>query len=146
VMQSLDNSVTTFPRRSRLTGRWVLGTRQGHGEPNPTWIPAANEAVRRAARILGGIPGGNIGEPVGRPLTAHFLGGAVIGADAEHGVVAPSHRVFGHPGLHVRDGAAVTAHLGANPSLTITAMAERALSLWPNRGDDDPRPAPGAPY
>lgn len=146
VMQSLDNSVTTYPRRSRVTGRWVLGTRQGHGDPNPTWIPAANDAVRRAARILGGQPGGNIGEPFGRPLTAHFLGGCVIGADPGRGVVDPYHRVFGHPGLHVVDGSAVPANLGANPSLTITALAERALALWPDRGDPDPRPPLGAPY
>ena len=65
-------------------------------------------------------------------MTAHFLGGCVIGADAEHGVVDGWHRVFGHPGLHVVDGSAVSANLGANPSLTITAQAERAMSFWPD--------------
>ena len=146
VMQSLDNSITTFPRRSRLTRRWVLGSRQGHGAPNPTWIPAANEAVRRMARIVRGVPGGNIGEQFNRPLTAHFLGGCAIGDSAETGVVDAYHRVFNYPGLHIVDGSAVSANLGVNPSLTITAQAERAMALWPNKGEPDPRPEPGQPY
>ena len=79
-------------------------------------------------------------------MTAHFLGGAPIGRDAEHGVIDAWHRVFGHPGLHVVDGAAVSANLGANPSLTITAQAERAMAFWPNRGDPDPRPPLGTAY
>ena len=56
------------------------------------------------------------------------------------------HRVFGYPGLHVVDGSTVSANLGVNPSLTITAQAERAFSLWPNAGEPDPRPALGEPY
>jgi len=80
------------------------------------------------------------------PVTAHILGGAVIGSGPDRGVVDGYHRVFGYPGLHVVDGAAVCANLGVNPSLTITAQAERAVSLWPNRGEPDPRPAPGEPY
>jgi len=79
-------------------------------------------------------------------MTAHFIGGCVIGDSPENGVVDPYHRVFGHPGLHVVDGSAVSANLGVNPSLTITAQAERAMALWPNRGDLDPRPPLGAPY
>jgi cholesterol oxidase len=61
-------------------------------------------------------------------------------------VIDPYQRVFGHPGLHVVDGAAVSANLGVNPSLTITAQAERAMSLWPNRGEPDTRPALGSAY
>ena len=80
------------------------------------------------------------------PMTAHILGGAAIGATAEDGVVDAYHRVFGHPGLHVVDGAAVTANLGVNPSLTIAAQAERAMAFWPNRGEEDPRPPLGDPY
>ena len=79
-------------------------------------------------------------------MTAHFLGGAVISDSPEHGVIDPYHRVWGYPGLHVVDGAAVSANLGVNPSLTITAQAERALSLWPERGEPDRRPAQGEPY
>ena len=80
------------------------------------------------------------------PTTAHILGGACVGETPEHGVIDPYHRVYGHEGLHVADGAAIGANLGVNPSLTITAMAERAMALWPNRGEDDPRPSPGQPY
>ena len=79
-------------------------------------------------------------------MTAHFLGGCVIGDSADRGVVDPYQRVYGYPGLHIVDGSAVSANLGVNPSLTITAQAERAVSLWPNRSDADPRPAQGAAY
>ncbi len=145
-MQSLDNSITTYTRRSRLSGRRRLTSRQGHGQPNPTWIPVANEAARRMARVVDGTPGGTIGEPFKRPLTAHFIGGCAIGDSAESGVIDGYQRVYGHPGLHVVDGSAISANLGVNPSLTITAQAERAMALWPNRGEDDPRPALGSPY
>jgi cholesterol oxidase len=145
VMQSHDNSLTTHYRRGWL-GRWRLATSQGHGAPNPTWIPAGNRAVRLLAEEIGGIPGGAVTEPFDVPMTAHILGGATIGASAADGVVDAYHRVFGHLGLHVVDGAAVSANLGVNPALTITAQAERAMSFWPNRGERDPRPALGGPY
>ncbi|MGL5808837.1 MAG: GMC family oxidoreductase N-terminal domain-containing protein [Nocardioides sp.] len=146
VMQSHDNSITTYTKRSLLGRRRVLTSRQGYGTPNPTWIPLANRAVRIMARIVGGKPGQSIGEQFGRPLTAHFIGGAVIGADPVSGVVDGYQRVFGHEGLHVVDGAAISANLGVNPSLTITAQAERAMALWPNKGEPDRRPALGRPY
>ncbi len=79
-------------------------------------------------------------------MTAHFVGGAVIGETADHGVIDPYHRVHGYPGLHVVDGAAVSANLGVNPSLTITAQAERAMALWPNKGETDVRPGQGEAY
>ncbi|MGW4157101.1 FAD-dependent oxidoreductase [Micromonospora chersina] len=144
VMQSADNSLTTSYRRGRFGRRLVSGP--GHGAPNPTWIPAGNEAVRLLAEEIDGTPGGAVTEPFNIPMTAHILGGAVIGKDPERGVVDPYHRVHGHPGLHVVDGAAVSANLGVNPSLTITAQAERAMSFWPNKGEEDPRPPLGAPY
>ncbi len=145
VMQSLDNSLTTYTRRGLLGGR-VLTSRQGHGAPNPTWIPAGQEFAARVAEQIDGYPGSSIGEIFDIPLTAHFLGGCPIGATPAEGVVDPYHRLYGHPGIHVVDGSAVTANLGVNPSLTITAQAERAMSMWPNRGEADPRPAPGSPY
>lgn len=146
VMQSLDNSITTYTKRVPGTKRRYLTSRQGHGVPNPTWIPAGNTAVRLMAQVMGGTPGGSIGEPFNRPLTAHFLGGCAIGDSPETGVVDPYQRIYGHPGLHVADGSAITANLGVNPSLTITAQAERAMAFWPNRGEVDPRPALGEDY
>ncbi|MBM2615998.1 GMC family oxidoreductase [Actinoplanes sp. LDG1-06] len=134
-MQSLDNSITVHRRRGRLR------TRQGVGSPNPDWVPAAHRVAREVAAEIDGVPLGAVTELIGRPVTGHFLGGCAIGT-----VIDPYHRLLGHPGLHVIDGSAVAANLGVNPSLTITAMAERALSLWPNRGDADPRPAMGAAY
>jgi cholesterol oxidase len=92
------------------------------------------------------LPGGSLSEIVDIPLTAHILGGAVISDDPTKGVVDPWHRVWGYPGLHIVDGAAVSANLGVNPSLTITAQAERAMSFWPNRDGDDPRPRQGTAY
>jgi cholesterol oxidase len=157
VMQTLDNSITVSPKRHPLLGRLGfastgLTSRQGHGRPNPTWIPAGHEAIRRLARRLGERTGerteagGTLGDIANVPMTAHFLGGCAIGATAEQGVVDPYHRVHGYPGLHVVDGSSVSANLGVNPSLTITAQAERAMSLWPNKDDADPRPTPGRPY
>lgn len=145
VMQSLDNSITTFTRRG-LFGRRRYTSKQGHGRPNPSFVAAGHQANLRAAEHIGGTAGGSWSELAGIPLTAHFIGGCVIGEDVEHGVIDPYHRVFGYPGLSVVDGAAISANLGVNPSLTITAQAERAFALWPNAGEVDPRPAQGKDY
>ncbi|CAM5390031.1 MULTISPECIES: GMC oxidoreductase [Streptomyces] len=145
VMQSLDNSLTTY-RKPKGIGKGLLTARQGHGAPNPTQIKEAGEAATAIAEEINGFAGSNIGELIGTPLTAHFLGGCPIGATADEGVVDPYHRLYGHPGITVVDGSAVSANLGVNPSLTITAQAERAASLWPNKGEADPRPEQGLPY
>jgi cholesterol oxidase len=145
VMQTADNSITTFGKRDRF-GRWRLSSKQGHGAPNPSWIPVANEVVRRMAKLMGGTPGGTIGEPFNVPMTAHFIGGCAIGDSAETGVVDPYHRVYGYEGLHILDGSTISANLGVNPSLTITAQAERALAFWPNKSEKDTRPALGSEY
>jgi cholesterol oxidase len=145
VMQSLDNSLTTF-RKPGGIGKGLLTARQGHGAPNPQQIREATRAASLLAEEINGFPGSNVGELVGMPLTAHFLGGCPIGADAEQGVIDPYHRLYGYPGISVVDGAAVSANLGVNPSLTITAQAERAMSFWPNKGAQDTRPAQGETY
>ncbi|WP_314612012.1 GMC family oxidoreductase [Streptomyces stackebrandtii] len=145
VMQSLDNSLTTYRKPGGL-GKGLLTARQGHGAPNPVQIPEATRAATLLAEEINGFPGSNVGELMGTPLTAHFLGGCPIGADAASGVIDPYHRLFGHPGISVVDGAAVSANLGVNPSLTITAQAERAMSFWPNKGEEDPRPRQGEAY
>lgn len=144
VMQSLDNSLTVSRRRGRF--REKLVSQHGRGEPNPTWIPKGNEATRRLAARINGIPGGAAGDLGNVPMTAHIIGGAPIGVTADDGVVDPWQRLHGHEGLHVTDGAAVTANLGVNPSLTITAQAERAMAFWPNKGEPDPRPRLGSAY
>ncbi|MEV4490227.1 GMC family oxidoreductase [Micromonospora coxensis] len=144
-MQPLDNSLTLHTRRG-LFGRRRLTSRQGVGEPNPAWLPAAHEVARRVADRIDGVPLGALTELVGRPVTGHFIGGCPIGPDPAHGVIDPYHRLYGHPGLHVIDGSAVAANLGVNPSLTITALAERAVAMWPVAGQPDPRPALGQGY
>ncbi|MGH3828961.1 MAG: FAD-dependent oxidoreductase [Pseudonocardiaceae bacterium] len=137
VMQSLDSSLSTYRRRGRLTSR------PGHGEPNPTFIPAGFRASQLTAQYIGGTAGSTWGELFEIPMTAHFLGGAPMGATAADGVLDAYHRVHGYSGLSVVDGSAVSANLGVNPALTITALAERAFARWPNKGEPDPRPAPG---
>ncbi|MGW7405169.1 GMC family oxidoreductase N-terminal domain-containing protein [Streptomyces sp. NPDC054833] len=145
VMQSLDNSLTTYLKPNGV-GKGLLTARQGHGAPNPKQIRAASEAASALASEINGFAGSNVGELMGTPLTAHFLGGCPIGSSPETGVIDPYHRLYGHPGISVVDGAAVSANLGVNPSLTITAQAERAMSYWPNKGEADPRPAQGVAY
>ncbi|NQV05256.1 GMC family oxidoreductase [bacterium] len=142
-MQDFDNSL-----RLKLSRRmkWPT-TEQGHGESNPRWIPVAHDVAHHAADLMDGRAMASFNESaMGIPLTAHVLGGAPIGVSPETGVIDPYHRVYGHPGLHVVDGAGMTANLGSNPSLTITAMAERAMSMWPNADQSDPRPEVGATY
>ncbi|RSN28489.1 cholesterol oxidase [Amycolatopsis sp. WAC 01416] len=144
VMQTLNNSVTTYTKRG-LFGRRMT-TKQGVGEPNPEWIPAGHEVTRRVADKIGGLAQGAWTDLANIPITGHFIGGCAIGDSAETGVVDPYQRVYGYPGLHIADGSAISANLGVNPSLTITAQAERAMSLWPNKGEADPRPPLGSPY
>ncbi|MFM9034047.1 MAG: FAD-dependent oxidoreductase [Mycobacterium sp.] len=144
VMQNLDNSITTFTKRG-IFGRRMT-SKQGHGQPNPTWIPVANQATRRIAEKIDGVASGTWGELFNIPMTAHFLGGAAIGDSPETGVIDPYQRVHGYPSLYVVDGAAISANLGVNPSLSITAQAERAAAMWPNKGEQDRRPAQGEPY
>jgi cholesterol oxidase len=145
VMQSRDNSLTTYVKDKGF-GKGLLTARQGHGTPNPVHIPEGWETARLLAEQIGGFAGTNVGELMNTPLTAHFLGGCPIGEGPERGVIDPYHRMYGHPGISVVDGSAVSANLGVNPSLTITAQAERAMSLWPNKGEPDPRPDQGEAY
>ena len=139
VMQSRDNSLTTFWKR-RLTSR------QGHGEKNPAWVPMGHTVAKQIANDVDGTAGAVVGEPFGIPLTAHFLGGAVIGSNASEGVVDGYLRAFGQPGLHIVDGSALSANPGVNPSLSIAALAEWAMAHWPNKGEQDLRPALGEAF
>ena len=139
VMQSLDNRIHLSLKRGVLGTR--LRSRQDDDTPNPSYIPVANEAARAAALSMNGFPASAINEVVlDIPTTAHIIGGSSIGVSKEHGVIDPYQRVFGYEGLHIADGSALPANLGVNPALTITAMTERAMSYWPNKGDEDTRP------
>ena len=144
IMQNVDSSITVKGKRGLLG--WRLTSENDSETPNATYIPAANEVARRIAENKGGIAGGHIGDLVNAPFTAHFVGGCVIGATANDGVIDPYHRVWNYPTMHIVDGASVTANLGVNPSLTITAQAERAFSMWPNKGEADPRPVQNSKY
>ncbi|GAA4111248.1 GMC family oxidoreductase [Knoellia locipacati] len=151
VMQTHDNSLRVSGRRG-LFGRRRLTSQQGHGLPNPSFIKEGHDSMHAVARRLQEVTGdytvagGTWGEVFDVPLTAHFLGGVAIGESPTSGVIDPYHRLWGHPGISVVDGSAVSANLGVNPSLTITAQAERAMSLWPNKGDVDERPVQGEDY
>jgi cholesterol oxidase len=143
-MQSLDNSLTSFAKKGPFG--WRLRTRAGTGDPNPDWIPVAHDVARRYAKKMKGDAFGMYADAFNIPSTAHYIGGCVMGLSETEGVIDPYQRLYGHRGLHVVDGSAVSANLGVNPSLTITAQAERAMAYWPNKGEADPRPRLGAPY
>jgi cholesterol oxidase len=145
VMQSVDAAMRFRPKR-RLLGRGVrLQTEQDPGRPNPTYIPAAEQVARWFERRMGGYAQSAFTESVRNiPSTAHILGGAVIGDGPETGVVDAANRVYGYEDLLVCDGAAIPANPGVNPSLTITAKAEHAMSLIPPKDGTGPRDLPKA--
>jgi cholesterol oxidase len=141
VMQTLDNAIALRPKVKR-NGDVRLSTEQDPARPNPTFIPVANEAAEWLAERTGGIAQSSVSEALFNvPNTAHILGGATIGHSPADGVVDSRQRVFGYENLLVCDGAAVPANVGVNPSLTITALAEHAMSHVPARGESDAQAA-----
>ncbi|HYM46476.1 MAG TPA: GMC family oxidoreductase [Solirubrobacteraceae bacterium] len=135
VMQTLDNAIALRPRKGPLGSFW-LSTEQDPERPNPTFIPIANEAAEWFARRTGGIAQSSVTEALFNiPTTAHILGGAVIAAGPDRGVVDARQRVFGYENLLVCDGSAIPANVGVNPSLTITALAEHAMSHVPGASE-----------
>ena len=144
VMQTLDNAIALRPKLKRSGEVW-LQTEQDPEKPNPTFIPVANEAAEWLAERTGGVAQSSLTEALFNiPTTAHILGGAVIGHGPEDGVVDADQRVFGYENLLVCDGAAVPANVGVNPSLTITALAEHAMSKVPPKEGALPRDLPEA--
>jgi cholesterol oxidase len=130
VMQTLDQHL-----RLRL-GRSLLGKRRLEGRPTdkpvPSFLPVAQAAAEILADELQGEAQNVISEVLLRtPATAHILGGCGIATSAETGVIDARHEVFGHPGLYVCDGSVIPGNLGVNPSLTITALAERFAAGFP---------------
>jgi len=138
VMQTLDNAMALRPRQGPFGSLW-LRTEQDPERPIPTFIPVANEAAEWLAKRTGGIAQSAMTEALFNiPTTAHILGGAVIGSDPSRGVVDARQRVFGYENLMVCDGSAIPANVGVNPSLTITALAEHAMSHVPAAGEKAP--------
>ncbi len=135
VMQSVENEIRlVFDRSPVRPWRKVLRSRSVSGKQAPSYLPQANEVARAFAASVGGRPLNLLLESVGgKSITAHILGGAAMGHDAGDGVIDTDHQVFGHPGLYVVDGSAVPANVGVNPSLTITAMAERFAARYAAR-------------
>jgi cholesterol oxidase len=132
VMQTLDNSIRLRVKRRLPNGNVALTTEQDPLNPNPTNVPAAYDAARWFAQRMDGTAFSGVTEAMlAIPTTAHILGGAVIGDSPATGVIDSQHRVFGYENLLVCDGSAVPANVGANPSLTITALAERAMTFIP---------------
>jgi cholesterol oxidase len=143
VMQTLDNSMRLKVKRRWPNGNVVLTTEQDAANPNPDKIPAAYRCAEWIQAKIGGTAQAMTTEAsLSIPTTAHILGGAVVGSDPQTGVIDIRHRVFGYENLLVCDGAAVPANVGANPSLTITAMTERAMTFIPAaHGDAAQTPA-----
>ncbi len=127
-MQHLD---TTLKFKK---GMFNLGSRVSTGKAPSSFIPRAKELAERTSDVVNGNPFVMATEVFfGIPTTAHILGGAVIGDSPEYGVINKTHHIFGYKNLLVCDGSAISANPGVNPSLTITAMTERAMSLIPDK-------------
>ena len=131
-MQNLDNEMSLTWGRDLFTGyRPGLRSRRVKGAQAPTYIPEANQAARILAEISRGTAyNSSIESVLNMSVTAHILGGCAMGADREAGVIDSNHEVFGYAGMYVVDGSALAANVGVNPSLTITALAERAMSRF----------------
>jgi cholesterol oxidase len=139
-MQTTDTSIELY---------WdglILRSRHGKGTAPKVHLPVVEEFVDRLAKKMDSRQAATVTEIINRTATAHFTGGIPIGDSHKRGAVDPYQRVFGAPGLHVMDGSVMPANPGVNPSLTIAALTERALSLWPNKGERDRRPPLGYGY
>jgi len=139
-MQDVENHIDLYWEHGRVRSK------HDPGQEMPPVPPIVNETAHRLADKLGGHVAGEMFEVAGRSASAHFMGGVLAGDSPETGVTDPYQRAFNYPGLHVMDGSNVPVNLGRNPSLTIAAMTERAMSFWPNKGDDDTRPPLGSGY
>lgn len=135
-MQALDGQIEMRWQRT-----WFWPFRKflvSRGDKIPTYIPKANEFAEKFAQLTGGFPMSMLPEILFNvPGTAHCIGGCVIADSSTHGVVDSRHRVFGYKNMYICDGSVVAANLGVNPSLTITALAERAMSFIPPASHHD---------
>lgn len=124
----------------------MLHSRPGASGAPPPILEVANDVAARVAEKIGGRPAQTWFAVANRATSSHFVGGMTMGDNREQGAIDPYQRVYGYPGLHIMDGSVIAANPGVNPSLTIAALAERAMSFWPNKGEDDPRPPLGSGY
>ncbi len=135
-MRTLEGTLSMKLGRNWRTG-FTLGLVTRLDDPSmapKAFMDEATQLARQFAQKVGGVPMSVMTELLlGVPTTAHILGGAAMGADADEGVIDALHRVHGYDGLYVIDGSSVSANPGVNPSLTITALAERAMSHIPAR-------------
>lgn len=133
IMQTAENRMRLKRGRSLFTlFQQGLVSERDDSLPIPAVIDAGRSVVNRFAEKINGIPQSTMNDVLlETPSTAHILGGCGIGADERQGVIDSKHEVFNYPGLYVADGSVIPANLGVNPSLTITAMTERAMSLVP---------------
>lgn len=138
-MQTKDNYLDLYWKGD------MVHSREG-GKPTQVHIPEIEKFVKHVGDILGADENALLGEVINRGASGHFIGGQPIAETPDKGSVDPYQRAFGHPGLHVIDGSVMPANPGVNPTLMLTALAERAMSFWPNKGDDDPRPSLGSGY
>jgi cholesterol oxidase len=133
VMQTVENRMHLKQGRSLWTlFRRGLVSERDKSLPIPAVIDAGRRVVDRFAEKVRGAPWSGINDILlNTPATAHVLGGCNIGEDETNGVVDVNHEAFNYPGLYIADGSVISANLGVNPSLTITAMTERAMSRIP---------------
>ena len=132
-MRTVEGTLRMTLRSGLRNGfRHALATDPGTGPQAKAWLPEATALAGRVQHHLGGFTQSLLTETLlGIPTTAHILGGCCMGESAKTGVIDARNRVFGYDGLFVVDGAAISANPGVNPSLTITALAERAMSFVP---------------
>ncbi len=136
-MQTLENYIKLKPKKFGPF-KWMT-TQMEKGKEIPTYIPVANQVTRRFAEKTNGMPQSSINEVMlNAPVTAHILGGAPMGETHEEGVIDPYNRVHGYENMYICDGSMVPGNLGVNPSLTIMAMTEHAMSHIPEK---DPKEA-----
>ncbi len=133
IMQTAENRMRLRRGRSIFTlFQQGLVSERDESLPIPAVVDAGRSVVNRFAEKINGIPQSTVNEVLlEKPSTAHVLGGCAIGANESRGVIDTTHEVFNYPGLYVADGSVIPANLGVNPSLTITAMTERAMNLVP---------------
>lgn len=136
VMQTEDNCIKLKAKRRLFGGNKVVSDTEEGSRVVPVYLPQAHRFAREMAADIDAVPLSNIYEVFfNASLTAHILGGCIMGEDESSGVIDTHHRLFGRENLYVVDASVIPANLGVNPVMTIVAFAERAMSLIPAKRD-----------